>query len=155
MSEIEELKKKISYLENENIVMYSALVEASNLGGVAALRCKVELQRIAREDNAQQRSLMPDYLEKLEELLKTRSGVPMFWIYAEVAINEVKELRKEAAQLRVQLTAAGVESDGENQDSGGEIMLDVDSCAVMDVDDLNNLIECYLKNPLSLDTIKE
>ena len=54
MSEIEELKKKISYLENENIVLYSALVEASNLGGVAALRCKVELQRIAREDNAQQ-----------------------------------------------------------------------------------------------------
>ena len=54
MSEIEELKKKISYLENENIVMYSALVEASSLGGVAALRCKVELQRIAREDNAQQ-----------------------------------------------------------------------------------------------------
>lgn len=53
MSEIEELKKKISYLENENIVMYSALVEASNLGGVAAMRCKVELQRIARSDNAQ------------------------------------------------------------------------------------------------------
>ena len=48
MSEIEELKKKISYLENENIVMYAALLEASNLGGVAALRCKVELQRIAR-----------------------------------------------------------------------------------------------------------
>ena len=54
MSEIEELKKKISYLENENIVMYAALFEASNLGGGSALRCKVELQRIAREDNAQQ-----------------------------------------------------------------------------------------------------
>ena len=48
----EELKKRINYLENENIFMYAALVEASNLSGVGALRCKVELQRIARNDAA-------------------------------------------------------------------------------------------------------
>ena len=74
MSEIEELKKKISYLENENIVMYAALLEASNLGGVAALRCKVELQRIAREDNAQQ-SAHPTLLTPRPETVATKQNI--------------------------------------------------------------------------------
>ena len=38
-------------LETENSVMYAAILEASNLGtNSAALRCKVELQRIARNE---------------------------------------------------------------------------------------------------------
>lgn len=44
------LEKKIAHIENENMAMYAALVEASNLGGSAGLRCTVELQRIARND---------------------------------------------------------------------------------------------------------
>jgi len=52
--EIEELKKKIKYLENENIWMYAAILEAAESETAAAWRCKVELQRIARSDVKQQ-----------------------------------------------------------------------------------------------------
>jgi hypothetical protein len=38
-------------LKAENIIMYSAILEASTLGNNAALRCQVELQRIAKKDN--------------------------------------------------------------------------------------------------------
>jgi hypothetical protein len=39
-------------LKAENIIMYSAILEASTLGNNAALRCQVELQRIAKKDAA-------------------------------------------------------------------------------------------------------
>lgn len=52
MDEIEKLKKRIAELENENIIMYSAILEASTLGSNAYLRCEVELQRIAKNDAA-------------------------------------------------------------------------------------------------------
>jgi hypothetical protein len=50
MSELDELKERIVYLEKENVAMYAALLEASGLSGTAAKRCQVELQRIARND---------------------------------------------------------------------------------------------------------
>lgn len=40
----------IAKLEAENEVMYAAILEASTLGPYAALRCKVELQRIAKNE---------------------------------------------------------------------------------------------------------
>ena len=44
------MQARIEKLETENSVMYAALLEASELGNSAALRCKVELQRIARNE---------------------------------------------------------------------------------------------------------
>lgn len=44
------MQARIKALETENSVMYAALLEASELGNSAALRCKVELQRIARNE---------------------------------------------------------------------------------------------------------
>ena len=45
------MQARIEKLETENAVMYAAILEASNLGtNSAALRCKVELQRIARNE---------------------------------------------------------------------------------------------------------
>ena len=44
------MQARIKALETENSVMYAAILEASELGSSAALRCKVELQRIARNE---------------------------------------------------------------------------------------------------------
>lgn len=44
------LKAERDALKEENDVMYAAILEASELGVSAALRCKVELQRIARNE---------------------------------------------------------------------------------------------------------
>ena len=44
------MQARIEKLETENAVMYAAILEASELGNSAALRCKVELQRIARNE---------------------------------------------------------------------------------------------------------
>lgn len=44
---IEELTDRIKRLEEENIVMYAAILEAADLG---SKRCLIELQRIARND---------------------------------------------------------------------------------------------------------
>lgn len=45
-----DMQARIEKLETENSVMYAALLEASELGNSAAMRCKVELQRIARNE---------------------------------------------------------------------------------------------------------
>ena len=50
-AELAAMQAWIEKLETENSVMYAAILEASNLGtNSAALRCKVELQRIARNE---------------------------------------------------------------------------------------------------------
>ena len=46
--------EELEILRTENAAMYAALLEASQFGtNSAALRCKVELQRIARNNNAE------------------------------------------------------------------------------------------------------
>ena len=42
--------EQLAALVAENSIMYAAILEASTLGNNAALRCQVELQRIARKD---------------------------------------------------------------------------------------------------------
>ncbi len=49
-TEVTAMQARIDALETENAVMYAAILEASELGNSAALRCKVELQRIARKE---------------------------------------------------------------------------------------------------------
>ena len=41
---------KVAELRMENETMYACILEAAALSGTGAARCKVELQRIARED---------------------------------------------------------------------------------------------------------
>jgi len=45
-------EEELAALKAENLVLYAAILEASALGKNAALRCKVELQRIAKKDAA-------------------------------------------------------------------------------------------------------
>jgi len=51
--EADDRNKRIAELECENAVMYAALLEASEIGDSAAMRCRVELQRIARNEAKQ------------------------------------------------------------------------------------------------------
>lgn len=41
---------KVAELRRENETMYACILEAAGFSGTGAARCKVELQRIARED---------------------------------------------------------------------------------------------------------
>lgn len=44
---------KVAELRMENEIMYACILEAAELSGTGAARCKVELQRIAREEAKQ------------------------------------------------------------------------------------------------------
>lgn len=45
-------EKELADLVQENQIMYACILEAAELKNAAAIRCKVELQRIAKKDAA-------------------------------------------------------------------------------------------------------
>ena len=58
-------------------------------------------------------------MDTLAGSLKIADGGRLFGYTSETRENVLQHITQQAAQQGVQLTAAGVESDGENQDSGG------------------------------------